>query len=100
MPSAHFRFYEELNDFLPPSKRKVGFEQAFAGQPAVKHMIDAQGVPQTEIDLILMSGESVDFCALLIDGAVPCSRRWTSGRYCVRFAPAGSCWMAKLRWPL
>ncbi|HEX2242632.1 MAG TPA: Mut7-C RNAse domain-containing protein [Gammaproteobacteria bacterium] len=69
MPSAHFRFYEELNDFLPPSKRKVEFEQEFAGRPAVKDIIEALGVPHTEVDLILIDGKSVDFSTPLVDGA-------------------------------
>jgi uncharacterized protein len=69
MPRAHFRFYEELNDFLPPDKRKTAFEHAFAGRPAVKDMIEALGIPHTEVDLILMNGQSVDFAAPLTDGA-------------------------------
>ncbi|MGH8501124.1 MAG: Mut7-C RNAse domain-containing protein [Gammaproteobacteria bacterium] len=69
MASAHFRFYEELNDFLPPGQRKVGFEYAFAGRPAIKDVIEALSVPHTEVDLILMNGESVDFSAPLMDGA-------------------------------
>jgi len=36
MPSAYFRFYEELNNFLPPEPRKIGFEYVFADRPAVK----------------------------------------------------------------
>jgi len=61
MHSAEFRFYEELNDFLPPDRRKQGFLYAFAGTPAVKDAIEAQGVPHTEVDLILVNGLSVDF---------------------------------------
>jgi uncharacterized protein with PIN domain len=69
MPSAHFRFYEELNDFLPPTRRKVRFEHRFSGQPAVKDLIEAVGVPHTEVDLILINGRSVDFSAPIVDGA-------------------------------
>ncbi|MGH8502586.1 MAG: Mut7-C RNAse domain-containing protein [Gammaproteobacteria bacterium] len=69
MPSAYFRFYEELNDFLPLERRKVGFEYAFAGRPAVKDAIEALGVPHTEVELILIDGESVGFSASLSDGA-------------------------------
>jgi uncharacterized protein len=68
MPSACFRFYEELNDFLPPERRKVGFEHAFAGRPAVKDVIETLGVPHTEVDLILLDGRFVDFSAPLVDG--------------------------------
>ncbi len=59
--SATFRFYEELNDFLPPARRKVDFEHAFTGTPSVKDTIEAIGVPHPEIDLILVDGRSVGF---------------------------------------
>jgi uncharacterized protein with PIN domain len=59
--AAQFRFYEELNDFLPPDRRKREFDYAFDGTPAVKDVIEAIGVPHTEIDLILVDGKSVGF---------------------------------------
>ena len=59
--TAEFRFYEELNDFLPPERRKREFDYAFDGTPAVKDVIEAVGVPHTEIDLILVDGKSVGF---------------------------------------
>jgi uncharacterized protein with PIN domain len=59
--SATFRFYEELNDFLPSGKRKVYFDHPFEGRPGIKDIIEAIGVPHTEIDLILVNGNSVDF---------------------------------------
>lgn len=58
---CEFRFYEELNDFLPPARRKVSFRHAFSGSPTVKDRIQALGVPHTEVDLILVDGVSVDF---------------------------------------
>jgi uncharacterized protein with PIN domain len=58
---ATFRFYEELNDFLPPARRKVAFEHAFKGSPSVKDTIESLGVPHPEIDLILVDGLSVGF---------------------------------------
>lgn len=59
--SAKFRFYAELNDFLPREKRQSTFSYLFRGQPAVKDSIEAIGVPHTEVDLILVNGMSVDF---------------------------------------
>jgi uncharacterized protein with PIN domain len=56
-----FRFYEELNDFLPKNRRKKPFVYRFTGIPAVKDAIEALGVPHTEVDLILVNGKSVDF---------------------------------------
>ena len=59
--SAQFRFYEELNDFLPEHKKKTEYSYTFHGMPAVKDAIEAEGVPHTEVDLILVNGKSVGF---------------------------------------
>jgi uncharacterized protein len=61
MRHAEFRFYEELNDFLPPEKRKRSFAYMFEGTPSIKDAIEAVGVPHTEIDIILVDGRSVGF---------------------------------------
>lgn len=63
-----FRFYAELNDFLPASRRQRAFEHSFNGAPAVKDTIEALGVPHTEVDLILVDGAPVGFDHLLQDG--------------------------------
>jgi hypothetical protein len=68
MRTAFFRFYEELNDFLPRGRRKRTFPAGFEGRPTVKHVIECLGVPHTEIDLILVNGTSVDFKHYLVDG--------------------------------
>lgn len=68
MLKAIFRFYEELNDFLPELKKKIDFEVEFKERRPVKTFIDDFGIPQTEIDLILLNGKSVDFDILLRDG--------------------------------
>jgi len=68
MKSAFFRFYEELNDFLPVDKKKTRFEHKFIDRASVKDMIEAIGVPHIEIDLILVNGKSVDFSYLVNDG--------------------------------
>lgn len=61
MERVHLRFYEELNDFLPRERRKREFEIAFRPRTSVKDLVEALGVPHTEIDLILVNGTSVDF---------------------------------------
>jgi uncharacterized protein with PIN domain len=58
---ATFRFYEELNDFLPPVKRKATLVHFFNGSPSVKDAIEALGVPHTDVDLIVANGNSVGF---------------------------------------
>ena len=65
---AIFRFYEELNDFLPSWRKKVPFTVEFKGNPAVKDSIEALGVPHTEVDLILSNGVSVPFSYHMQDG--------------------------------
>lgn len=62
-----FRFYEELNDFLPPDKKKIRFEHKFIDRTSVKDMIESFGVPHTEIDMILVNGKSVNFDYLVRD---------------------------------
>jgi uncharacterized protein len=61
MNSAWFRFYEELNEFLPSEKRKQLFPYSFNSNPSVKDAIEAMGVPHVEVDLILVNSQSVDF---------------------------------------
>jgi len=66
--TAQFRFYEELNDFLSHAKKKSLFSYDFEGNPSIKDAIEALGVPHTEVDLILVNGESVPFSYHLQDG--------------------------------
>jgi len=66
--NANFRFYEELNDFLSGDNHKCTLEYQFKGRPAIKDSIEAQGVPHTEVDLIVVDGESVDFSYGLKNG--------------------------------
>jgi uncharacterized protein len=61
MTKLYLRFYEELNDFLPEEKRKVRFEHEVTDSPSVKDVIEAAGVPHTEVDFILVNGISVSF---------------------------------------
>jgi uncharacterized protein len=68
MPSATVRFYEELNDFLPRELRKTQFSKGFAEGCTVKALIEDLGVPHTEVDLVLVNGESVGFPYRLRDG--------------------------------
>ena len=60
-PRAIFRFYQELNDFLPPARKQVAFEVEWRGAPSIKHLVESLGVPHTEVDLILVNERSVDW---------------------------------------
>lgn len=55
------RFYEELNDFLPAEKRKKAFFFNVQLNSSVKDTIEALGIPHTEVDLILVNSNPVDF---------------------------------------
>ena len=62
------RFYEELNDFLPPAQRKKDIIHAFRGRRSVKDLVESFGVPHVEVDLVLVNGASVDFSYIVSDG--------------------------------
>ena len=68
MPKASLRFYNELNEILPENRRSSYIEAEFTEKRSVKDMIEALGVPHTEIDVILANGRSVDFGYILKDG--------------------------------
>lgn len=66
--NIEIRFYEELNDFLPPPRRKVTFRHHLRQPASIKDTIEALGVPHTEVDLILVNGHSVGFDYLVQEG--------------------------------
>ena len=68
MVMASFRFYEELNEFLAPQRRGREFACPCARAATTKHMIEALGVPHTEVELVLVNGESVGFDRQLREG--------------------------------
>ncbi|MHB1141900.1 MAG: Mut7-C RNAse domain-containing protein [Sulfuricaulis sp.] len=65
MPQVQLRFYEELNDFLPPERRKVSFTHDLSRRTSVKDLIESFGVPHTEVEVILANGRSVDFAYIV-----------------------------------
>ena len=68
MAKGTFRFYEELNDFLPKHRKKVDFEAEFNKRKSIKDIIEECGVPPTKVDLVLINGKSVDFNTIFQDG--------------------------------
>jgi uncharacterized protein len=66
--TATFRFYEELNDFIAKPLRRRAFSCVCARAATTKHMIEALGVPHTEVELILVNGKSVGFDRVLEEG--------------------------------
>jgi len=65
---ASFRFYAELNDHLPKHQRQKTLERSFFVPGTVKDMIESFGVPHTEIELIIVNGESAPFSHVVQDG--------------------------------
>lgn len=65
---ATVRFYAELRDFLGAGHRSGTVVHTFEMPGSVKDAIEAHGVPHTEVELILVNGESVDFSYRVQDG--------------------------------
>ena len=61
MNEVWFRFYEELNDFLPALKRGIPFSYIIHSNQSVKDAIEELGVPHIDVDMILVNGEPVSF---------------------------------------
>jgi uncharacterized protein len=68
MTTATFRFYARLNAFLPADCRGQSFSVPFAQAATTKHMIEALGVPHTEVALVLANGEPVGLDRPMEDG--------------------------------
>lgn len=67
MADVRLRFYEELNDFLAPALRKADIMHPLARRTSVKDLIESFGVPHTEVEVILVNGNSVDFSYIVKD---------------------------------
>ena len=61
MSEVTFRFYGNLNDFLPAVHRGAALVHTFAPRVSVKDAIESLGVPHPEIDLLVANGTPVDF---------------------------------------
>lgn len=55
------RAYAELNDFLPAESRGLAARRPFRPHQTVKDVLEAMGIPHTEVDLILVNGSPRDF---------------------------------------
>ena len=55
------RAYAELNDFLAPAARGAPMRRRVRPHKTVKDIVEALGIPHTEVDLILADGQSVGF---------------------------------------
>jgi hypothetical protein len=64
----HLRLYEELNDFLPPDKRKRRFSHRLKTGADVAALLAELRVPRDQVELVLVNGDSTDFSHLLKSG--------------------------------
>jgi hypothetical protein len=69
MPRLSFRFYAELNDFLPRALRSRTIEHDAPPRVPLRDIIEGLGVPHTEIELVLVDGESVALEHVPADGS-------------------------------
>lgn len=58
---AEFRFYAQLNDFLPTAQRQRDLPYHFTGRPGIKDPIEVFGVPHPEVGLIVVNRQPVGF---------------------------------------
>jgi uncharacterized protein len=55
------RLYAELNDFLPRESRGLTLRRPVRPHQTVKDVLEATGIPHTEVDLIVVNGEAQGF---------------------------------------
>lgn len=61
------RFYGDLNFFLPASHRQRTYPVEIVARDSIKDLVEAQGIPHTEIDFILVNGSAVGFDYIVAD---------------------------------
>jgi uncharacterized protein with PIN domain len=59
--SVDIRVYAELNDFLRPAERYTVLHRPVRPHQTVKDVVESAGIPHTEVDLVLVNGQPVDF---------------------------------------
>jgi uncharacterized protein with PIN domain len=68
MATATLRCYAELNHYLSPERRQQDVTVPFVPPTPVRHLAETLGIPHTEIELVLLNGETVDLEAPVNDG--------------------------------
>ncbi|MET0963801.1 MAG: Mut7-C RNAse domain-containing protein [Noviherbaspirillum sp.] len=68
MVTATFRFHDELNDFLPARRRFQPLEVSCARAASTKHMVEALGVPHTEVGMVLVNGANAGMARPVAQG--------------------------------
>jgi uncharacterized protein len=61
----HLRVYEELNEYLPPDQRKRRFVYSAPGVKTIRQLLARLGMPEDQVELVLVNGNSVRFSCRL-----------------------------------
>jgi uncharacterized protein len=68
--TATFRFFDELQAFLPRERRNQAFQYSCARAATLKNAIEALGVPHTEVGALNVNGEPATLQRTVRDGDV------------------------------
>ena len=68
MSTAHFLFFDRLNDFLPRDQREQMIPVDFRGRQSIKHLAESLGVPHPEIGKVQVNGQERTLSAIAEDG--------------------------------
>src|SRR5690606_40558856 len=68
MTYATFRFYAQLERFLPGERRGRAFDISCAERSTIKHMIEALGVPHTEVALVIANDAPAGLDRIIAEG--------------------------------
>lgn len=68
MQAVFVRLYGPLNDFLPARRRQATLVCTLTSPASVKDVVEALGVPHTEVEYVLVNGQPVAFAQLVRGG--------------------------------
>lgn len=68
MPTAHFTFHGTLNFFLQRRQRNTTIHHQFDWKASIKDMLEAQGPPHPEVELVTINGLAVGWETIVQDG--------------------------------
>lgn len=65
---AEFAFDADLLELLPRARRRIPLSYSFNGPQSAKHLIEALGIPHTEVGSVSIAGVRTDLGYLVCDG--------------------------------
>ena len=67
-PEIRLRLYEELNDYLPPERKKREVAYPLEAKTSIGQILESLNVPASEVEFVLVNGSSVDLSYFLSAG--------------------------------